>query len=144
MAITYVCIVVKIRKEVRMSNELEKAEKDLAKAKEDLENAEKELVKAEEELEKAEKKEEIDVSIATTAGFYPAEGFNTVPEKQKVQHELDEAKDALHLKDVAGWIATVVTPAGKRTIDPAKSYAENGLVGKAEIDWGPSEGGGGA
>ena len=99
---------------------------------------------AEKVLAEAKKKEEIEVSISTTAGFYPAEGFNTVPEKQAVQHELDKAKHALHIKDVAGWITTVVTPeGGKRTLDPEKSYLENGLKDKAEIDWGPSEGGGG-
>jgi hypothetical protein len=37
----------------------------------------------------------------------------------------------------------VTSPAGKRTIDPAKTYRECGLSGKVEIDWGPSEGGGG-
>jgi hypothetical protein len=102
------------------------------------------MVEAEKELAEAKKKkEEIDVSISTTAGFYPTEGFNSVPEKQPIQHELNKAKDALEIKDVKGWIATVVTPGGKRTLDPAKSCAENGLAGKAEIDWGPSEGGGG-
>jgi hypothetical protein len=134
-----------------MSNELEKAEKDLqeartglAKAEKELAEAEKEVVTAEKELAEArKKKDEIEVSISTTSGFYPTEGFNSVPENQAIQHELDKAKEALHIKDVNGWIATVVTPGGKRTLDPAKSYAENGLFGKAEIDWGPSEGGGG-
>ena len=133
-----------------MSDELEKAEKGLAKAEKDLKQAEndlekavKEVAEAEKEIEKAKKKDEIEVSVSTTAGFYPAEGFNSVPEKQAVEHELHKAKQALHIKDVAGWIATVVGPGGKRTIDPAKSYLENGLSGKAEIDWGPSEGGGG-
>jgi exonuclease VII small subunit len=141
----------KARKERMMSNELEKAEKDLQEARTDLTKAEKEVAEAEKKLAAAEKeieeakkkKEEIEVSISTTSGFYPTEGFNSIPEKQAVQHELDKAKGALRIKDVNGWIATVVTPAGKRTLDPAKNYAENGLVGKAEIDWGPSEGGGG-
>lgn len=134
-----------------MSNELEKAEKDLREARTDLAKAEEKVAEAErkmaeaaKELEEAKKrKEEIEVSISTTSGFYPTEGFNAVPEKQPIQHELDKAKHELHIKDVKGWIATVVTPGGKRTLDPAKSYAENGLAGKAEIDWGPSEGGGG-
>jgi hypothetical protein len=126
-----------------MSDDLEKAEKDLEKAERDLEKAVEEVDKAKKEIEEAKRKEEILVSVSTTAGFYPAEGFNSVPEKQEVQHELHEAKKALGIKDVAGWIATVTGPAGKRTIDPAKSYMENGLSGKAEIDWGPSEGGGG-
>lgn len=126
-----------------MSNDLDKAEKDLAKAEKDLESALKEVRDAEKEVEAARKKEQIEVSISTTAGFYPAEGFNLVPLKQAVQKELHDAKHALGIKDVDGWIATVVTPSGKRTLDPAKSYEENGLSGKAEIDWGPSEGGGG-
>jgi multidrug resistance efflux pump len=126
-----------------MSNELEKAEKDLEKAEKDLEKAIEEVAEAKEEIGKAKKKEEIEVSISTTAGFYPAEGFNSVPEKQAVEHELHKAKHALEIKDVAGWVANVVEPSGKRAIDPAKSYLENGLSGKAEIDWGPSEGGGG-
>lgn len=127
-----------------MSDELEKAEKDLREARADLAKAEEKVAEAEKELQEAKRKrEEIDVSISTTSGFYPTEGFNGVPEKQAIQHELNKAKEALHIKDVNGWIATVVTPGGKRTLDPAKSYAENGLSGKAEIDWGPSEGGGG-
>jgi hypothetical protein len=126
-----------------VSNELDKAEKDLEKAEQDLEKAVKEVADAEKEVGLAKKKEEIEVSISTTAGFFPPDGFNLVPEQQVVEHELQKAKHALHIKDVAGWIATVVGPGGKRTIDPSKSYLENGLSGKAEIDWGPSEGGGG-
>lgn len=89
------------------------------------------------------KKNQIDVSISTTAGFYPAEGFDSVPKNQPVQVELNKAQHELKIKDVNGWIATVVTPGGKRTLEPSKSYVENGLDGQAEIDWGPSEGGGG-
>lgn len=95
------------------------------------------------EAAKAAKKNHVEVSISTTAGFYPAEGFDEAPENQKVEHELNQAKHALKIKDVAGWMATVTTASGKRTIDPNKSYAENGLEGRVEIDWGPSEGGGG-
>ena len=85
----------------------------------------------------------VQISISTTAGFFPAESFNRVPAHQKVEVELEKAKHKLEIKDTAGWIATVVGPSGKRTIDPVKSYLENGLSGEVEIDWGPSEGGGG-
>ena len=85
----------------------------------------------------------VEVSVSTTAGFFPTEGFNHVPATQAVQLELDKAKHALHIKDTTNWIASVAGPAGKRVIDPSKTYAENGLSGKVEIDWGPSEGGGG-
>lgn len=85
----------------------------------------------------------VQVSISTTAGFFPAEGFERVPVHQKVKIELEKAQRQLEIKDTAGWIATVTGPSGKRSIDPSKSYLENGLSGQVEIDWGPSEGGGG-
>lgn len=85
----------------------------------------------------------VEVSVSTTAGFYPAEGFQRVPSEQKVEVELHKAKDHLKIKDTAGWVATVTGPSGKRAIEITKSYRENGLAGKVEIDWGPSEGGGG-
>ena len=85
----------------------------------------------------------VEVSISTTSGFFPAEGFNRTPANQKVEIELEKAKKELKIKDTAGWVATVTGPVGKRVVDPAKTYIENGLSGKVEIDWGPSEGGGG-
>src|SRR5215472_90012 len=83
----------------------------------------------------------VEVSISTTAGFFPTEGFNHVSANQAVQVELDKAKHALRIKDTTNWIASVAGSSGKRVIDPSKTYAENGLSGKVEIDWGPSEGG---
>ena len=85
----------------------------------------------------------VEVSISTTSGFYPTEGFARVSAHQKVEIELEKAKKELKIRDTAGWVATVTGPSGKRVIDPAKTYIENGLAGKVEIDWGPSEGGGG-
>lgn len=85
----------------------------------------------------------VEVSISTTSGFFPAEGFNRVRPEEKVEIELEKARKELKIKDTAGWVATVTGPAGKRVIDPAKTYLQNGLSGKVEIDWGPSEGGGG-
>jgi hypothetical protein len=85
----------------------------------------------------------VQVSISTTAGFFPTEGFNRVPNQQKVEVELQKAANALAIKDTTGWIATVTAPSGKRQIDVNKTYRELGLHGNVEIDWGPSEGGGG-
>lgn len=85
----------------------------------------------------------VEVSVLTTAGIYPAEGFNRVPAGQKVDEELRKAKHALKIKDTLNWVASVNGPAGKRVIDAAKTYHENELSGKVDIDWGPSEGGGG-
>lgn len=85
----------------------------------------------------------VEVSISTTAGFYPAEGFERVPIHQKVVVMLDKAKHKLEIKDATGWVATVTDGSGKRQIDPERSYLDNHLSGNLEIDWGPSEGGGG-
>jgi hypothetical protein len=85
----------------------------------------------------------VEISIATTAGFYPPEEFERVPARQKVEVELHKAKEKLKIRDVTGWIATVNAPNGKRRVDPNLTYLENELKGRVEIDWGPSEGGGG-
>jgi hypothetical protein len=86
----------------------------------------------------------VEISISTTAGFYPAEGFERVPIHQKVVVMLDKAKHKLEIKDTTGWVATVTDGSGKRQINPERSYLDNHLFsGKVEIDWGPSEGGGG-
>ncbi len=85
----------------------------------------------------------VEVSVSTTAGFYPAEGFKRVPVDQRVEVDLHKAKEELKIKDTTGWVATVTLPSGKRQINIALTYKENGLAGDVEIDWGPSEGGGG-
>ena len=84
------------------------------------------------------------VAISTTAGFFPAEGFDEIPENQKVEVQLGKAAKKLNITNTTGWVATVKTSAGKKTIVVANSYAESGLIGEVTIDWGPSEGGGGA
>lgn len=86
---------------------------------------------------------DVEVSISTTAGFFPAEGFNTVPLDQKVEEELQKAQRELKIKDTTNWSVSVIEPSGKRPIVASRTYRENGLSGKVEIDWGPGEGGGG-
>lgn len=81
----------------------------------------------------------IDVAISTTSGFFPATGFERLSFHQKVEVQLGKAVKTLNLTDTTGWIATV----DKRTINPQQSYEENDLHGEVEIDWGPTEGGGG-
>jgi hypothetical protein len=81
----------------------------------------------------------IAVIVVTTSGAYPPERSDEVPIHQPVKVELDKAQKALHIADTTNWIVTV---AGN-TIDPTKSYADNGLKGSAKLDWGPKEGGGG-
>lgn len=82
----------------------------------------------------------IRVAVSTTSGFYPTDGYSEVSINQHVLVELKKAAATLHLTNTEGWLATF----NKRTIDPSRSYKENGLHGQVEIDWGPSEGGGGA
>jgi hypothetical protein len=86
----------------------------------------------------------INVAIGTTAGFFPKAGFDQAPVNQKVQVELAKAAEALNLTSTTGWIVTVPATSGLRVIDAAKSYTDNKLSGEVTLDWGPSEGGGGA
>src|SRR5260370_37222158 len=83
----------------------------------------------------------VEISISTTAGFFPEQGFDRLPENQKIDVQLEKAKRKLGITDTAGWIATVNAPGGKHTLIVDRSYSENQLSGEVEIDWGPSEGG---
>ena len=85
----------------------------------------------------------VEVSISTTAGFYPAEGYDQVPVDEKVEFQLEKAGRDLDIKPPSDWIAKVNGPEGMRVIDPMKTYMENELSGRVDIDWGPKEGGGG-
>ncbi len=77
--------------------------------------------------------------MVTTSGSWPHEGFETVPSHQLVKVELQRAAKKLGLVDTNGWVAKV----GKVELNVEKSYLDNGLKCKAEIDYGPREGGGG-
>lgn len=79
------------------------------------------------------------VAILTTAGTYPAEGFDEVPKNQPIKVELQQAAKALKLTNTNNWLAKV----GNAELDIEKSYADNHLTGKVEINYGPRETGGG-
>jgi len=81
----------------------------------------------------------VEVRVITTSGVYPEAGFDRVPEHQPVDDVLKKAARKLHLADTSGWLAIV---AGRK-IDASKSYRENALQGRVEIDWGPDHGAGG-
>jgi hypothetical protein len=81
----------------------------------------------------------VEVRVVTTSGIYPETGFDRVPEHQVVDVVLKKADHHLHITNTAGWIAVV----GGRKIDIAKSYRDNALTGRVEIDWGPDHGAGG-
>lgn len=86
-----------------------------------------------------ERAEFVEVAVSTTSGFFPNEGYERVPIHQKVKVQLSQAAKALGLVGTDDWIASV----NKRPITPDSSYEQNDLSGGIEIDWGPSEGGGG-
>ena len=98
----------------------------------------------EHERETGKDEKKVKVAISTTAGFFPAQGFDEVPSNQKVEVQLSKAAKKLGITSTDKWIATVNTPTGKKTVVVTSTYAENGLTGEVTIDWGPSEGGGGA
>ena len=81
----------------------------------------------------------VEVRVVTTAGVYPEAGFERVPENQPVKIILKKADDKLYITNTAGWIAVV----SGRKIDIERSYRDNGLSGRVEIDWGPDHGAGG-
>ena len=81
----------------------------------------------------------VEVRVITTSGVFPEAGFDRVPEHQPVDDVLKKAAHKLHIADTSGWIAVV---AGRK-IDATKSYRENALHGRVEIDWGPDHGAGG-
>ncbi len=81
----------------------------------------------------------IEVTVSTTAGFYPERGKVRASEDEKVELVLEKARLALDLKDTSGWGVKV----GGRAVDPAKTYAENGISGEVTLSWGPEHGGGG-
>jgi hypothetical protein len=90
------------------------------------------------------KEGKVKLAISTTAGFFPAEGFDEVAANQKIEVQLGKAARKLEITNTENWVATVNTPTGRKTVAVASSYIENGLSGEVTIDWGPSEGGGGA
>ncbi len=82
----------------------------------------------------------IHATVSTTSGLFPDKGFERVPINQPVKVLLEKAADALGLTDTDGWVARV----DDREINPNDSYRDSGLTGEITIDWGPTEGGGGA
>ena len=71
----------------------------------------------------------------------PAEGVRRGPPGHKpIRVELQQAAKALKLTNTNNWISKV----GNAELDVEKSYADNHLTGKVEINYGPRETGGGA
>lgn len=78
--------------------------------------------------------------MSTTSGFFPDGGFKQIHVNQPIKVLLEKAADALNLTGTNEWVVRV----DDREINPTESYQDNELAGQITIDWGPSEGGGGA
>jgi hypothetical protein len=81
----------------------------------------------------------VEVRVITTAGTFPAEGYEKEPATQHVEAILKRAAHELHLVDTSNWIARC----NGVDLQPHRSYAENGLKGRVDLDYGPPERGGG-
>ncbi len=81
----------------------------------------------------------LDVAIHTTAGRFPATGFDKTPSHQKIKVMLERASKALNITNIDQWIARVES----RELDPNVTYLESNLHGEVVIDFGPRESGGG-
>lgn len=81
----------------------------------------------------------VDVRVVTTAAFFPAEGYERVPDKQKLTPILHRAAAALGLTDTSGYIVIV----NGNVVDPNLTYEALGLTGQVDLRWGPEAGAGG-
>jgi hypothetical protein len=81
----------------------------------------------------------IDVRVVTTAAFFPSEGYEHVPDKQKLRPILHRAAAALGLTDTSGYIVTV----NGNIVDPDLTFELLGLTGQVDLRWGPEAGAGG-
>src|SRR5689334_18722641 len=64
------------------------------------------------------------VAISTTAGFFPEEGFDELPSRQKVEVQLGKVANKLEITNTASWVATVSTATGKKTVVVGNTYAD--------------------
>jgi hypothetical protein len=85
------------------------------------------------------KQHHIKVSVLTTSGIWPPEGFAIVSIHQLVKIQLHHAAKKLKITNTTGWKATV----GTKELNIEQNYQANGLSGEVEINFGPREGGGG-
>lgn len=84
--------------------------------------------------------EKVLITVVTTAGTFPAEGFKRYPTSTPIAEVLADAKRKLGIADSETWIVTV----GGRDIDSSLTLAQAGFSGHVALEWGAREGGGGA
>ena len=81
----------------------------------------------------------VEVRVVTTAALFPPQGYERVPAKQKLKPMLNRASAALGLTDTTGYIVTV----DGAEVDPEQTYEALGVIGQADLRWGPKAGAGG-
>ena len=82
----------------------------------------------------------VEARVITTAGSFPTEGYEKEPATEHVEKILKRAAQELHLVDTSNWVARC----NGVDLQPHRSFAENGLKGRLDIDYGPPERGGGS
>jgi hypothetical protein len=75
-----------------------------------------------------------------SSGNFPAHGFESFHQQQKLGVALSQAAAKLKLQNTSTWAATL----GGRTLNPDRTFAENNILDESEIFWGPVAPGGGA
>lgn len=83
--------------------------------------------------------EKLLVTVFTTSGTFPAQGALRVAASEVIADILARAAHKLHLTQTGGWVAQV----GGVDIHPQQTFAQAGLSGEVDIEWGEREGGGG-
>lgn len=81
----------------------------------------------------------VHVRVVTTAALFPTDGYERVPDKQKLAPILQRAAAALGLTDTSGYIVT----ANGNVADPNQTFEMLGLTGQVDLRWGPEAGAGG-
>lgn len=83
---------------------------------------------------------EINVRVLTTSGNYPDRGHEKVPVTEQIEAILKRAAAKLKIVDTARWAVKI----DNKQVSATGTYLQLGLHGEVKLDWGPTEGGGGA
>lgn len=79
------------------------------------------------------------VTVFTTSGTFPTQGALRVKATEVIADVLTRAARKLNLTQTEGWVAQVEGT----DINPQQTFAQAGLMGEVDIEWGEREGGGG-
>lgn len=80
------------------------------------------------------------VTVFTTSGTFPAQGALRVDVDEVIATVLERAAKKLKLTSTAGWVVQV----DGNDVNSSLTFAQAGLSGEIDLEWGAREGGGGA